>query len=100
MFPHLLQGDSNAHLCACNRYHGIEEVEIRQLAIYAVVDDVDRLEAVVKRVVDYDCALKRAALKGQRVNRRGLVGVVIGVDPGLGSGLTIWCYDEDYVFGP
>lgn len=37
---HVLEGGGDAHLIRRNRHSRIEEIEVRELAIYAVVRDV------------------------------------------------------------
>jgi hypothetical protein len=95
-----LQRDPYAHLSACNGDNGIEKIEVGQLSIYAVVHDVNGLEAVIEGVVDYYCTLEGSAFEGKRVDRRRLVCVMVGVNPGLGAGFAVWCYDEYDIFRP
>lgn len=58
------------------------------------------LEAVVKGVVNYYSTLEGSAFKGEGVDRGGLMCVMVGVDPGLGSSFAIWCYNKYDVFRP
>lgn len=68
MASHLLDGSFNAHLAACNVYNRIDEVEIRQLTIRTVVNDVEFMIPVLKRVINRKSSLQRTRLERQRRN--------------------------------
>ncbi len=65
--PHLLQRRADAHLPARHGCRCVDEVQVRQLPVDAVVHNVHAFEARVERIVDGYDALQRAALQRQRV---------------------------------
>lgn len=52
MFVHSLNGGPYPSLTGCNADGCVKQVKVGELAIDAVVGNVNRLEAVVERVVD------------------------------------------------
>ena len=64
VLPHALQAGADAELAAGDADGGVEEVEVWELPVHAVVGDVQRLEAVREGVVDGDGALERAGFQG------------------------------------
>lgn len=71
--------------------YGVEEVEIRELPVHAVVDYVEGLEAVGEGVVDCEGALESAGFEREGGDFGGVMSVVICVNPGLWSCSTVWC---------
>ena len=57
MMPHLLQCRTDTHLPTCDRDYSIQEIQIRELAINAIVDNMNRLETVIERIVNDQGAL-------------------------------------------
>lgn len=100
VLPHLLQRDANAHLAIHDSDRSIEEVKIRQLAVDAVIDDVDLFEAVVECVINNDDSLKGTALERQRPDSIGRVRIVIGIYPGLWTCPTFTGDEEDDILRP
>ena len=70
MLPHPLKSDAYAHLTAGDGRSSVEKIEIRELAINAVIDDVYRLKTMIEGVVYYNYPLKCSALNWQRSDRR------------------------------
>lgn len=99
MLPHLLQTRSDAHLIVRDNNGSIEQIQIRELAIHTVIDDVQRLKAVIERIFNHHATLQRSTLQGQRLHRWRMQ-VMIRVDPCLRPGFTVWRDQEDYIFGP
>lgn len=100
MFPHFLNRDIDAHLVGCDVGYGVEEVEVGKLPVHAVVDYVERFEAVREGVVDCEGALESSRLQRQRCYLGWIMGVVVGVYPCLRTGSRVGCYEEDDVFRP
>lgn len=91
MLPHLLNRHADAHLVRCDVSYGVEEIEVRELPVHAVVDYVEGLEAVGEGVVDCQGALESTGFEREGGDFGGVVCVVICVDPGLWSCSTVWC---------
>lgn len=58
MLLHLLYRGGHAHLTTGNVDNGIDEIQVGQLAVGAVIDYVDSLEVLLLGVVDGDGALE------------------------------------------
>lgn len=54
---HVLDGRLDAHLTSSNIDNGVDEVEIGQLPVCAVVDDVDAVERLLRGVVNGNSTL-------------------------------------------
>ena len=64
VLPHALQKCADPMLARRDGDGGVEQIQVRQLAIDAIIDDVGVFERVVERVVDHDGAFKGSALEG------------------------------------
>ena len=100
MTPHLLDGNAHAHLAACDTHDRVYQVQVWQLAIHAVVNDVDAFEPALLGVVDGDGALQRTRLERQAIDAGGIVSVMVGVYPCLWAGDALGCYQEDDILRP
>lgn len=96
--------------------HRVDQVQVGQLPVDAVVYDVHGLEAPAAalavavpvlrrprrglRVVERHGALQRPRLERQRRHAPRVVRVVVGVDPGLGAGAGVGGHHQDDVLGP
>lgn len=98
--PHLLEANGDTHLALGDVADGVDEIEVGELAVDAVVGNVEVLEAVLLGVVESNGALERAALERQAGDAGGVVGVVVGVDPGLGPGAGVRRHNKDDILGP
>lgn len=84
--PHALNCATDAHLATCNLDSGIEQVQVGQLAIDAVIQNVQLVETMTPRagwILDGNGSLKSTTFDGQGLDFRGVVSVVISIDPGL-----------------
>lgn len=61
---HVLDECVNSHLIAGDVRNGVDQVEVRQLAIYAIVNDVHGLKAVLQGVVKSQSTLQSARFQG------------------------------------
>ena len=103
MVEHALDRDPNAHLARGDLHGRVEQVEVGQLAVDAVVLDVQLVVAVApgpRGVVDRDGGLQRAALDVQALHVAGVVAVVVRVDPRLGTRGAVPRHEEDDVLAP
>ena len=57
MLVHPLDRRADSHLARRDTHSRVEEIQVWQLAIDTVIGNVERLEAVVKRIVEADCSL-------------------------------------------
>ena len=57
MLVHPLDRRADSHLARRDTHSRVEEIQVWQLAVDAVISNVERLEAVVKRIVEADCSL-------------------------------------------
>ena len=87
--PHALEGNSDAHLPTGYGDSGIEQVQVGQLPIDAIIYYVQGFEAPIQGVVQNQDSLERPAF--QRKSSHGGRGmfVVVRVDPGLRASLGI-----------
>ncbi|OSS46628.1 hypothetical protein B5807_08353 [Epicoccum nigrum] len=100
---HALDGNANAHLARRDLHGRVEQVEVGQLAVDAVVLDVQLVVAVApgaRGVVDGDGGLQRAALDVQALDAALVVAVVVRVDPRLGASGAVARHQEDDVLAP
>lgn len=90
----------DAHLAAGDVADGVDEVQVWQLAVDAVVDDLQSREPLLQREVERQCALKGARLERQRRDVLGVVRIVVGVYPGLCSCSAVGREENNDVLGP
>ncbi|KAH6606308.1 hypothetical protein Trco_005461 [Trichoderma cornu-damae] len=76
MPSHLLNGSFNAHLASRDINNGIDEVKVGQLAIRAVVNDVEFMITLLTRIVNRKGSLKGPRLEWQRCNVFGIMSIV------------------------
>lgn len=70
------------------------------MPVHAIVDYVERLEAMGEGVVDCEGALEGARFERERGDFGRVVGIVVGVNPCLRAGAGVGGYEKDYIFGP
>ena len=57
MLVHPLDRRADSHLAGRDTHSRVEEIQVWQLPVDAVISNVERLEAVVKRIVEADSSL-------------------------------------------
>lgn len=90
--PHALDGAADPCMSARNLHSRIEEVKVRQLAVDAVVNNVQLVEALSPgsgRVIYSDGSLKSSGFDFKRGYGARVVSVVVSINPGLWSKSTI-----------
>lgn len=103
VIPHALQGAANSHLAAGNGNGSVEKIQIGQLAIDTVVEHVKLVEAMTPRasgILNSNSSLKSSALERKSFDFPGVVGVVIGINPGLRACSGVAGNEYYYVLGP
>jgi hypothetical protein len=100
MAPHLLQGNTHAHLTPGNIHDRVDQVQVRQLAVDSVVHDVHTFETVLLRIIDGDRALQQTGLERQARDAGGVVCIVVCIDPRLRAGNAVRSQQQDDVLGP
>jgi len=57
MLVHPLDRRADSHLAGRDTHSRVEKIQVWQLAVDTVISNVERLEAVVKGIVEADCSL-------------------------------------------
>lgn len=96
MVPHFLEFNVDVHLVFRDFGEGVDEVEVGELAVDAVVNNVE-CSKVFDWKVDYEGGLDGSRLDGEGLDV-GALHVVIGVDPGLRTSSAVFCDEKDDVF--
>ena len=97
---YVLDAGWHAHLAPGDVNYRVDQIQVWQLAINAIVNNMHRLESMFLRIIKRNDALQQAGLERQRIHLLRVVRVVVCIDPCLSACPTVRRDEDDNVLGP